>query len=61
MVFLDKVEDQVSEAVKLYSMKRGFSADILVLSSDKVKDPIIEKMLEYKKVIYDGLNLFSSK
>ena len=58
MVFLEKVEDQISEAVKLYSMKRGFSADILVLSADKVKDPIIMKMLEHKKVIYDGLNLF---
>ena len=58
MVFLDKVEDQIGEAVKLYSMKRGFSADILVLSADKVKDPIVMKMLEHKKVIYDGLNLF---
>ncbi|MEM1627161.1 MAG: nucleotidyltransferase domain-containing protein [Sulfolobaceae archaeon] len=61
MVFLEKVEDQIGEAVKLYSMKRGFSADILVLSADKVKDPIIMKMLEHKKVIYDGLNLFSSR
>ncbi len=58
MVFIDKVEDQIGEVVKLYSMRRGFSADILALSADRVKDPIIVKMLEHKEVIYDGLNYF---
>ncbi|BCU71125.1 nucleotidyltransferase domain-containing protein [Stygiolobus caldivivus] len=58
MVFLERVEDPVGEATRLYSMKRGFSADILVLSADKVKEPVVVKMLEHKKVIYDGLNIF---
>ncbi|BBG22909.1 nucleotidyltransferase domain-containing protein [Sulfuracidifex tepidarius] len=58
MVFADEVKDSTEEAGKLYSMKRGFSADILVLSVDKLEDPIIKKMLEHKKVLYDGLKIF---
>ncbi|QIW23611.1 nucleotidyltransferase domain-containing protein [Sulfolobus sp. S-194] len=59
VVFLESVRDPIDEAVKLYSMKKGFPADIVVLNIDKLKDPIIMKMLEHKKVIYDGLKLFT--
>ncbi len=58
MIFVNAVKDSTEEAGKLYSMKKGFSADILVLSADKLEDPIIRKMLEYKKVLYDGLKIF---
>lgn len=58
MVFLERVEDKIEEAYEIYRLKRGFSADIIVLSKDELKDRIIEKMLEDKIVIYDGLGLF---
>jgi hypothetical protein len=39
-------------------MKRGFSADIIVITPDKLNNKIIETMLKYKKVLYDGLGVF---
>ncbi|MDT7901833.1 MAG: nucleotidyltransferase domain-containing protein [Acidianus sp.] len=58
MIFLERVEDKTKEAYEIYKLKRGFSADIIVLSKDELKDKIVEKMLEDKIVIYDGLGLF---
>jgi len=58
IVILEKVDDEIEEASKLYSMKRGFSADIIVITPDKLNNKIIETMLKYKKVLYDGLGVF---
>jgi predicted nucleotidyltransferase len=58
IVILEKVDDEIEEASKLYSMKRGFSADIIVITPDKLNNKIIETMLKYKKVLYDGLEVF---
>jgi predicted nucleotidyltransferase len=57
IVILEKVDDEVEEASKLYNMKRGFSADIIVITPDKLNNKIIETMLKYKKVLYDGLGV----
>jgi predicted nucleotidyltransferase len=58
IVILEKVDDEIEEASKLYSMKRGFLADIIVITPDKLNNKIIETMLKYKKVLYDGLGVF---
>lgn len=60
IIFLEKVEDKINEAYELYKLKKGFSADIIVFSKDELKEKIVEKMLENKVVIYDGLGLFNS-
>jgi hypothetical protein len=39
-------------------MKRGFSADIIVITKDRLNDNVIKEMLRYKKVLYDGLGVF---
>ena len=61
MIFLERVEDKIEEAYEIYRLKRGFPADIIVLSKDEVRDKIVEKMLENKIVIYDGLGIFKSE
>jgi predicted nucleotidyltransferase len=58
LVILEKVEDEIEEASKLYNMKRGFSADIIVITPNKLNNIIIKSMLKDKKVLYDGLGVF---
>jgi predicted nucleotidyltransferase len=58
LVILEKVEDEIEEASKLYNMKRGFSADIIVITPSKLNNIIIKSMLKDKKVLYDGLGVF---
>ncbi len=60
MIILEKVNDEIEEATKIRGMKRGFSADIIVITPDKLNDGVIKEMLKYKKVLYDGLGLFNS-
>ena len=61
LVVLEKVEDEAEEASKLYSMKRGFSADIIVVTPDKLQLGDVKDMLKHRKVLYDGLGLFEKE
>ncbi len=58
IIILEKVDDEIEEASKLYNMKRGFPADIIVITKDRLNDNVIKEMLRYKKVLYDGLGVF---
>jgi Nucleotidyltransferase domain. len=61
LVVLERVEDEAEEASKLYSMKRGFSADIIVVTPDKLQLGDVKEMLKHRKVFYDGLGLFGTE
>lgn len=40
-------------------MKRGFSADIIVVTPDKLELGDVKEILKHKKVVYDGLGVFN--
>jgi hypothetical protein len=61
LVVLERVDDEAEEASKLYSMKRGFSADIIVVTPDKLQLGDVKEMLKHRKVLYDGLGLFGTE
>ncbi|MEJ2772234.1 nucleotidyltransferase domain-containing protein [Stygiolobus sp. CP850M] len=61
LIVLDKVNDEIEEASKLYTMKRGFSADIIVVTPDKLELGDVKEMLKHKKVLYDGLGVFKTE
>ncbi len=44
------------EEIRKYKPK-GFSLDLIVLSLEDLKDPVIAKMLKKKVIFHDGLNL----
>jgi hypothetical protein len=61
LIVLDKVNDEIEEASKIYAMKRGFSADIIVVTPDKLELGDVKEMLKHKKVLYDGLGVFKTE
>ncbi|MHA1590478.1 MAG: nucleotidyltransferase domain-containing protein [Candidatus Njordarchaeales archaeon] len=59
LVVLRNVQDPIEEAVKIRRAlpKRRFPLDILVIEPKDLEKPIIRKMLEHYKLLYDGLKI----
>ncbi|MGC9105023.1 MAG: nucleotidyltransferase domain-containing protein [Thermoprotei archaeon] len=60
-VILPSVDDPVEEAAEIYHLKRGFPADIVVLTPKDLENSVIRQMLKDRKVLYDGLKLFQGR
>jgi len=59
MVVLENVRDPIEEAIKIRRMlpRKRFPLDIVVIERGDLEKPIIKKMLEYRKMLYDGLKI----
>ena len=59
LVVLKNVRDPIDEAVKIRRMlpKKRFPLDILVIEEKDLEKPIVKKMLEYHRLLYNGLKI----
>jgi len=57
IVVLENVKDPIEEAIKIRRMlpKKRFPLDIVVIEKEDLMKPIVKKMLEHHKILYDGL------
>jgi len=57
-VIFDKVKDKIEMVERLRRLKpKGIDLDLIILSVDEIKDPLVKKMLEGSKILYNGLDL----
>ncbi len=57
-VIFEKVDDKISLIEKIRKLKpRGLSLDLIVFEKDELSDPLIAKMLEKAKILYDKLGI----
>ena len=58
MVIVEEADDKLKLLENMRRLKpHGISVDLLVLGVDELDDPVIAKMLEKSKILYNGLHL----
>lgn len=59
MVVLDEVQDPLEEAIKIRRKLKvkDYPLDLVVVDKSDIEKPIIRKMLESHKILYDGLKI----
>ena len=57
-VIVRRLEDRISETEQIMRLKpRSISVDLILLEQGDLEDPLIRKMLEGSKILYDKLGL----
>lgn len=60
MIFLEHVDDEMLEATKILQLREEkIPVDVIVKNASEINDPIVTEMLKHKKILFDGLKIFS--
>jgi len=57
-IIIEKIDDKLKAIEEFRKLKpRGFSLDLIVLDISELSDPIIRKMFEGSRILYDNINI----